>query len=121
MHLDTLRDLCLSLSGTTESTPFGPDTLVFKVGGKIYALTNLSWDAPAVNLKGDPERSAELRATYSGVRPGYHMNKTHWNTVDLRADVPAALVRELVEASYGLVVAALPRAVRAALPARAEP
>ena len=112
MHLDALRDLCLGLPGATEDQPFGPDTLVFKVQGKMFALTNLERLPPAVNLKCDPERAVELRERYAGVAPGYHMNKRHWNTVELRADVPGDLVRQLVGDSYALVVAGLPRRLR---------
>ena len=112
MHLDTLREVCLAKPGVTEDQPFGPDTLVFKVKGKMFALTNIEWPEPAANLKCDPERAVELREQYAGVRPGYHMNKTHWNTVELQADVPGALLRQLVNHSYELVVAGLPKRLR---------
>ena len=115
MHLDTLRDLCLSLPGATEDQPFGPDSLVFKVGGKLFALTNLERMPPAVNLKCDPERAVELREAYRAVEPGWHMNKTHWNTVALQSDAPAREIRQWVEDSYALVVAGLSRKARAAL------
>ncbi|WP_420454601.1 MmcQ/YjbR family DNA-binding protein [Rubrivirga sp.] len=113
MHLDDLRDHCLAQPGATEDLPFGPDTLVFKVGGKMFALANVEWAEPAVNLKCDPERAVELREAYADVAPGYHMNKTHWNTVGLRGDVPGDVVRELVDHSYALVVAGLSARVRA--------
>lgn len=112
MHLDTFRDICLAKPGATEDLPFGPDTLVFKVKGKMFALTNIEWPEPAANLKCDPERAVELREQYEGVRPGYHMNKTHWNTVGLQADVPGELLHQLVDHSYELVVAGLPKRVR---------
>jgi len=94
---------CLSKPGAEETTPFGPDTLVYKVGGKIFALTSPDDFPPRVNLKCDPERAIELRDRYESILPGYHMNKRHWNTVILDGSVPSALVRELVDHSYQLV------------------
>ena len=117
MHLDAFRDHALALPGATEDLPFGPETLVFRVGGKIFALLALDAPEPTVNLKCDPERAVDLRETYAGVRPGFHMNKRHWNTVDLRGDVPAAEIRAMAGHAYVLVRAGLPRAVRDALPA----
>ena len=113
MHLDTFRDLCLGLPGATEDLPFGPDALVFKVAGKMFALTNLERTPPAATLKCDPERAVELRERYADVEPGYHMSKRHWNTVGLQGDVPADVVRQLVQDSYALVVAGLPARLRA--------
>jgi predicted DNA-binding protein (MmcQ/YjbR family) len=115
MHLDTFRDHALALPGVTEDLPFGPGTLVFRVGGKIFALLSLDAPEPTVNLKCDPERAVELRETYEGVRPGYHMNKRHWNTVDLRGDVPGDVLRDLADHAYALVRAGLPKAAREAL------
>jgi len=103
---------CLSLPHVEETTPFGPDVLVYKVGGKLFALT-VPEDFPArVNLKCAPERAVELRDEYPGITPGYHMNKRHWNTVLLDGSVPSRLVRELIEHSYQLVVASLPARMR---------
>ena len=94
---------CLSKPGAEETTPFGPDVFVYKVGGKMFALTSPG-DFPAtVNLKCDPERSIALREEYEGIVPGYHMNKKHWNTVILDGSVPAKLIRELIDHSYELV------------------
>lgn len=115
MHLDALRDLCLSMPGVTEDQPFGPDSLVFRVGRKLFALTNLERMPLAVNLKCDPERAVELRERYDAVEPGWHMNKTHWNTVALQSDASAREIREWVEHSYALVVASLPASVRAGI------
>ena len=115
MHLDTFRDYALTLPGATEDLPFGPGTLVFRVGGKIFALLALDAPEPSVNLKCEPERALDLREAYDGVRPGYHMNKRHWNTVDLRGDVPADMLREMTDHSYALVRAGLPKAVREAM------
>ncbi len=117
MHLDAFRDHCLSLAGATEDQPFGPDTLVFKVAGKMFALIGLERMPPAANLKCDPERAVDLREEYEAVAPGWHMNKRHWNTVGLQGDVPSAVIRELVDHSYGLVVAGLPARVRAEIEA----
>ncbi|ARA92015.1 MmcQ-like protein [Rhodothermaceae bacterium RA] len=115
MHLDALRAYCLAKTGATEELPFGEDVLVFKVMGKMFALTNLTWLPPGVNLKCDPARAVELRERYDAVRPGYHMNKTHWNTVMLDGSLPPELVRALIDHSYELVVRGLRRADREAL------
>ena len=119
MNIEDYRDFCLSLPGTTEETPFGPDTLVFKVGGKIFALTNLQ-TFTSFNVKCDPERAAELRERYDYVLPGFHMNKKHWNTVLVGAGATTAQMRQWLTDSYQLVVASLPRAVRAELQAASE-
>ena len=112
MDLADVCAQCLSLPHVAETTPFGPDVLVYKVGGKLFALT-VPEDFPArVNLKCDPERAVELRDEYPGITPGYHMNKRHWNTVLLDGSVPSKLVRELIEHSYQLVVASLPARMR---------
>lgn len=115
MHLDDLRTYCLAKPGASEDLPFGPDTLVFRVAGRMFALANLERLPPTVNLKCDPERAVTLRERYEDVAPGYHMNKRHWNTVGLRGDVPGGVVRDLVDHSYALVVAGLPGAARAGL------
>jgi predicted DNA-binding protein (MmcQ/YjbR family) len=114
MNIETFRELCMDKPGTTEETPFGPDTLVFKVTGKMFALTGLH-AFESVNLKCDPERAIELREQYEGITPGYHMSKVHWNTVLTDGSVKDALIRELLEHSYALVVASLPKKVQAAL------
>ncbi|MBY8340915.1 MmcQ/YjbR family DNA-binding protein [Streptomyces sp. KC 17012] len=108
-----LRDLCLSFNATVEDFPFNPETSVFKVLGKLFALTNLGARPLTVNLKCDPEDAVRLRADHPGlIVPGYHMNKRRWNTVTVDGELPDRLVRELVEDSYDLVVAGLPRAER---------
>ncbi|MEU3555698.1 MmcQ/YjbR family DNA-binding protein [Streptomyces fragilis] len=108
-----LRALCLSFNGTVEDFPFGPETSVFKVGGKLFALSALDARPLKANLKCDPDDAVRLREEYEGlVVPGWHMNKRHWNTVTVDGALPDALVRELVEDSYDLVVAGLPRAER---------
>jgi predicted DNA-binding protein (MmcQ/YjbR family) len=112
MDIETFRAYCLSLSGVFEDLPFGPDVLVFKVGGKMFAGLNLDSVPPRVNLKAEPETNRLRRERYAGVRPGYHMNKEHWNTVDLDGQVPAPELRLWVEESYALVRNKLPKAVR---------
>ncbi|MGW2212301.1 MmcQ/YjbR family DNA-binding protein [Streptomyces sp. NPDC001781] len=117
MRPQELRALCLSFNAVEEEFPFNPDTSVFKVLGKMFALSALDARPLTVNLKCDPEDAQRLRADHEGlIVPGYHMNKRHWNTVtvDSGSDsgLPDALVEELVEDSYDLVVAGLPRAER---------
>ena len=116
MNIEEFRDYCLRKLGVTEETPFGPETLVFKVGGKIFALTDIDTFG-SINLKCDPERALELREAHDYVRPGYHMNKKHWNTVLVGTGVSESQLRGLIDHSYELVRASLPRAVKAALEA----
>ncbi|MFF8383489.1 MmcQ/YjbR family DNA-binding protein [Streptomyces kanasensis] len=112
MTPERLRALCLGFTAAVEEFPFGPETSVFKVGGRMFALGALDARPLHLNLKCDPEEALRLRAEHPGlIVPGYHMNKRHWNTVTVGA-LPAPLVRELVEDSYDLVVAGLPRADR---------
>lgn len=115
MTLDAIRTLCLSMPQAEETQPFGPGVLVYKVAGKMFALTVPEDYPPRVNLKCDPERARELRDEHEAILPGYHMNKRHWNTVVLDGTVPARLVRELVRHSYDLVVAGLPAKARRGL------
>ena len=117
MHIEAFRDYCLAKPGTTDETPFGPETLVLKVGGKIFALTDLDTFA-SINLKCDPERAAELREQYDFVQPGYHMNKRHWNTVQLGTGATDAQLRAWIDHSYALVRASLPKVVQAGLAAQ---
>ena len=111
MTLDELRAYCLKKPGVTEDLPFGPETLVFRVAGKLFALTGV-YDFRTVNLKCDPERAADLRERYDAITPGYHMNKKHWNTVDTRAGLSEKLLRELIDHSYELVRDSLPTKVK---------
>ncbi|MBL7953842.1 MAG: MmcQ/YjbR family DNA-binding protein [Flavobacteriales bacterium] len=114
MTLEDFRAHCLKKPGFSEDFPFGPEVLVFRVGGKIFALLDV--DAfESVNLKCDPERAVELRERYEGIKPGYHMNKRHWNTVDAQGGVPGKLLLELADHSYELVKASLPKKVREGL------
>lgn len=108
-----LRALCLSFNAAVEDFPFRPEISVFKVGGKLFALTSPDARPLTVNLKCDPDDAVRLRGEHPGlIVPGYHMNKRHWNTVTVDGELPDRLVRELVEDSYDLVVAGLPRAER---------
>ncbi|GGQ70876.1 DNA-binding protein [Streptomyces griseorubens] len=116
MTRERLRALCLSFDAAVEEFPFNPETSVFKVLGKMFALTNLDARPLKVNLKCDPDDALRLRAGHPDlIAPGWHMNKRHWNTVTVSGgpgELPDRLVRELVEDSYDLVVAGLPRADR---------
>jgi predicted DNA-binding protein (MmcQ/YjbR family) len=117
MDVELFRDICLSKKGVTETFPFDEHTLVFKVMGKMFALVALERFPPQVNLKCDPERSEMLREEYDGdIIPGYHMSKKHWNTVFLER-VPKALIIELTQHSYDLVVSKMPKKLQAELAA----
>lgn len=119
MHIEALREYCLGKPGVTEGFPFGEDTLVFKVGGKLFALASLA-EPDSVNLKCSPEEAIELREAYpDAILPGYHMSKQHWNTVSLVHGLPTALIVRLIDTSYALVRAGLPKAVREVLDAEA--
>ncbi|MFJ2261331.1 MmcQ/YjbR family DNA-binding protein [Streptomyces sp. NPDC087844] len=108
-----LRTFCLSFNAAVEEFPFDPEISVFKVLGKMFALSSLRANPLTVNLKCDPEDAVRLRGEHEGlIIPGWHMNKRHWNTVTVDGSLPDRLVRELVEDSYDLVVAGLPRAER---------
>jgi len=114
MNIEELREYCISKGEVTEDFPFDETTLVFKVAGKMFALTNLEGEL-SVNLKCDPTVAIDLRERYSCVRPGFHMNKKHWNTIDIDGSVSDNLIREWINHSYDLVVSGLPKRVRAAL------
>ena len=106
MNIEELREYCLAKKGVTESFPFDEATLVFKVSGKMFALTDLV-DAFSVNLKCDPEKAIELREQFPCVIPGYHMNKQHWNTVVIDGSVNDKLLKEWIDQSYDLIVKSL--------------
>jgi predicted DNA-binding protein (MmcQ/YjbR family) len=107
-----LRDHCLSFAGAEETFPFGPDVSVFKVAGKMFALSQLDAESLRVGLKCDPELAESLREANAAVIPGYHLNKRHWNTVILDGSLPDDAVRNMIEDSYDLVVSKLPRSRR---------
>ena len=110
-----LRAWCLGRPGAVQEFPFGPETAVFKVAGKIFALSALESSPLKVSVKCEPELAEQLRASYPAIVPGYHLNKRHWNTVTLDGSVDDQLVRDLVEDSHDLVVSALPKRLRAEL------
>ncbi len=116
MNIEEFRDYCLSKKGVEETFPFDEKTLVFKVMGKMFALAGLEYNPAQANLKCDPERSIELREEYDGlIRPGYHMSKVHWNTVELEQNIPQKLILELIDHSYDLVVKSLTKKLQAEL------
>ena len=111
-----LRRACLALTGAEETFPFGPETSVFKVGGKMFALSQLKAKPPLrISLKCEPELAEGLRAAHAAITPGYHLNKRHWNTVLLDGSVPERMVVEMIEDSYDLVVAKLSKSRQAEL------
>jgi predicted DNA-binding protein (MmcQ/YjbR family) len=108
-----LRKLCLGFPGAFEDFPFGPEHSVFKVEKKLFAISALGASPLKVSLKCEPELAAQLRASFpTAIAPGYHLNKRHWNTVLCDGSLPDEMVRDMVEDSYDLIVAAMPRAVR---------
>jgi len=113
MHLESIRKYCLGKEGKiTEEFPFDEETLVFKVGGKMFLLTNIDGHPLSVNLKCEPALAMELRERHAAVQPGYHMNKKHWNTIILDGSIPDREVRKMVDMSYELVVRTLRKADR---------
>lgn len=110
MTIDIYYDYCLAKKGVTEHFPFDEDTLVFKVGGKMFALSSLQeWEngTPSVNLKCDPDWALELRGQYDDIQAGYHMSKIHWNTVKINGSVTDNFIKELIDHSYDLVFKSL--------------
>jgi predicted DNA-binding protein (MmcQ/YjbR family) len=112
MNIESFRKYCLKKRGVTEEFPFDENNLVFKVMGKMFALTDLV-DLPfTINLKCDPEKAVELREKYDAVQPGYHMNKKHWNTITVDNSIPENELLEMVDHSYNLVVEGLKKSDR---------
>lgn len=112
MDIETFREYCLSKKGVTEGFPFDKSTLVFKVMGKMFALTGLEKTPFSVNLKCDPDRALELRESHPEVAPGYHMNKKHWNTVNFSGSLSTNLKQELIDHSYDLIVNGLTKKLK---------
>ncbi len=112
MNAAELRDWCLGQPGAFEDFPFTPEHSVFKVHGKMFALSALEREPLEVSVKCEPELAVELRSSYAAIRPGYHLNKRHWNTITLDGSLPDKLVRDMIEDSYDLVVSALPKRIR---------
>ena len=116
MNIEEFREYCIVKKGVTESFPFGEQTLVFKVMDKIFALAGLDNHPATANLKCDPERAIELREEYDGlIIPGYHMNKKHWNTVEIEGNLPSKLLLELIDHSYDLVAKSLTKKLQTEL------
>ena len=115
MSPEELRERCLSLTGAEETFPFGPNTSVFKVAGKMFALSQLAATPLAVSLKCEPSLAEALRQAHAAVLPGYHLNKRHWNTVIIDGSLPEQMIEEMIEDSYDLVVSKLPPARRRVL------
>ena len=116
MNIQQLYEFCLSQKAVTEHFPFDEDTLVFKVGGKMFALTSLKeWENEnaSINLKCNPDRANELRATYEAINPGWHMSKTHWNTIHFNSDVSDKMICDLIHHSYDLVFKSLTKKMQA--------
>jgi predicted DNA-binding protein (MmcQ/YjbR family) len=112
MDSSDLRSWCLRQPGSIEDFPFGPEHSVFKVAGKMFALSALERTPLEVSVKCEPELAVGLRETHPAIRPGYHLNKRHWNTITLDGSLADQLVRELIEDSYDLIVSALPKRIR---------
>ena len=112
---EELRGRCLALPGTNEDFPFRPGLSVFKVSGKVFALVPLEDRPLRISLKCEPALAEQLRDTYAAIRPGYHLNKRHWNTVQVDGSLPDRLVLDMIEDSYDLVVAKLPKRTQAEL------
>ncbi|MEM1318894.1 MAG: MmcQ/YjbR family DNA-binding protein [Bacteroidota bacterium] len=112
MHIEDFRTYCLSKKAVTEEFPFDEVTLVFKVMGKMFAVTGLDAEEFKVNLKCDPEYAIELREEYEDIRPGWHMNKSHWNTVHFENGLEDRLLYKLIDHSYDMVVKKLKKADR---------
>ncbi|MGO4912786.1 MmcQ/YjbR family DNA-binding protein [Leeuwenhoekiella sp. W20_SRS_FM14] len=116
MNIENYREYCIKKPGTTEEFPFDQNTLVFKVMGKMYALSSLSsWEQgePRINLKCDPEEALQLRADYpESIFPGFHMNKTHWNTVVLNGELTPKLLTQFIDNSYDLIVKGLSKKLK---------
>jgi predicted DNA-binding protein (MmcQ/YjbR family) len=109
---EALANFLLSFPEASEDQPFGPEVDVYKVAGKMFAILSPEDDPPAISLKCDPLIAVELREEYKSVAPGYHLNKTHWNTVTLNGSVPEQELKKMISHSYEQVVAGLPKTLR---------
>jgi predicted DNA-binding protein (MmcQ/YjbR family) len=115
MDIESLRNYCLSKPAAEETLPFGPDTLVYKVGGKIFLICSMNAEPLQFNVKCDPEKVIELRERYECVQPGYHMNKKHWNTIIVDGSVSNTMLKEWIDDSYELIVDSLPAKAKSQL------
>ncbi len=114
MNIEEYRNYCISKKGVTEGFPFDETTLVFKVMNKMFALTSVE-DFAFINLKCDPEKAIELREKLAGIKPGYHMNKQHWNSVYIKKDVADQMIYQLIDDSYTLIVNSLSKKLQVEL------
>lgn len=119
MNLEELREYCLQKPGVTEGLPFGEDTLVFKVGEKLFLLTGIQ-SGDRFNVKCDPELAIELRERYTEVQPGYHMNKKLWNTVYMDGALTRKQLHEMIDHSYDLIFKSLPKKIQEEIRTRSE-
>ncbi len=115
MNVEEIREYCLLKPAVDEGFPFDKNTLVFKVGGKMFLLMDIEGDAVEFNAKCDPQKAIELREKYRCVKPGYHMNKAHWNTVTCDGSAPKKQIFNWIDDSYDLIVASLPKKIRDSL------
>lgn len=115
MNLEEIREYCLSKKGVEEGLPFGEDTLVFKVMGKMFLLTGINSNPVQFNVKCDPEKAIELRENYTCVIPGYHMNKQHWNTIICEGSASRKIMQEWIDDSYNLVASSLTKKLKTEL------
>jgi predicted DNA-binding protein (MmcQ/YjbR family) len=115
MDAAALRERCLSFPGSSETFPFGSETSVFKVAGKMFALSRLAGDPLQISLKCEPALAEQLREAHATVQPGYHLNKRHWNTVTIDGSIADRILEDMIEDSYDLVVSRLPQSRRRAL------
>jgi predicted DNA-binding protein (MmcQ/YjbR family) len=107
MDIEQVTEYCMRKPGVTNGFPFGGDTLVFKVMSKLFLLTGLDAQPARINLKCDPEKAIVLREEHEDITPGYHMNKTHWNTVVIEGSLPDAFILKMIDDSYDLIAASL--------------
>lgn len=112
MNIETFREYCISKKAVTEDFPFGETTLVFRVKEKIFLLVSLDANPLQFNAKCEPEKAIELREEYAAIKPGYHMNKKHWNTVIIDGSISSKLIKEMIDDSYNLIVQSLPKKLR---------
>jgi predicted DNA-binding protein (MmcQ/YjbR family) len=111
MNIEDIRNYCIAKKHVTEHFPFDETTLVFKIGNKMFLLTDLI-DNKTINIKCEPEKAVELREKYSEVKPGYHMNKNHWNTVAIDGSIPDNIIKQWIDDSYNLIVKSLPKKIQ---------
>jgi len=115
MNVETMREYCLSKKAVTEGFPFGEDTLVLKAMDKIFLLISLNSTPLQFNAKCEPGKAIELREEYDAIKPGYHMNKKHWNTIIVDGTISTALIKAMIDDSYNLIVESLPKKLRETL------